>query len=270
MMELKRCRHLLKQSLRSLKDKEHLYGTISHLTQKVKCWQVWAIPIKNKSFLVYSKHMKESSSSKPVSKWRYYAALLEAIILFIISVFITHFASKYAYVNASNHVEDIILSNTPVFDFEFIFVQGAIMLSLFVVALCFRFRKTAPFLLKTVSLFIIIRAVFVSLTHIGPYPSKLMLESPLLNFITSGNDLFFSGHTGLPFLIALIFWSHLYIRILFLGSSIVFGIIVLLSHLHYSIDVFAAFFITYSIYHIALKIFHKDYEFFAFEDALKK
>ena len=214
--------------------------------------------------------MQESTPSKPVSKWRYYASLLEAVLVFIVSVFATHFASKYANVRASNHVEDIILSNTPVFDFEFIFVQGAIMLSLFVVALCFRFRKIAPFLIKTVSLFIIIRAIFVSLTHIGPYPSKLELESPLLNFITSGNDLFFSGHTGLPFLIALIFWNHLYLRTLFLGSSIMFGIIVLLSHLHYSIDVFSAFFITYTIYHIGLKLFSKDYEFFAFEDSLKK
>lgn len=209
--------------------------------------------------------MKKVPAPAPVSKWRYYASLLEAILLFVTSVYVTHFASKYAHIKASNHVEDIILSNTPVFDFEFIFVQGAIMLSLFVVVLCVRFRKTAPFVLKSVSLFIIIRAMFVSLTHIGPYPSKLTLESGMLNFITSGNDLFFSGHTGLPFLIALIFWDHIYIRALFLASSVIFGVIVLLSHLHYSIDVFAAFFITYTIYHIAIKLFKKDYEFFAFE-----
>lgn len=184
----------------------------------------------------------------------------------------THLASKYAAINASNYVEDLILSNTPVFDFEFIFVQGAIMLSLFVVALCIRFKKTAPFLIKAVSLFIIIRSVFVSLTHLAPYPTKLILDSGLLNFITTGNDLFFSGHTGLPFLIALIFWRHLYIRTLFLISSVIFGFIVLLSHLHYSIDVFSAFFITYSIYHIAIKMFHKDYEFFSLEEdvTLKK
>jgi hypothetical protein len=206
--------------------------------------------------------------SKPVSKWRYYASLLEAILLFILSVFITHLASRYAEVSASNYVEDIILSNTRVYNFEFIFVQGAIMLTLFVVVLCLRFRKAAPFLIKSVSLFIIIRAMFVSLTHIGPYPFKLELNSNLLDFITVGNDLFFSGHTGLPFLIALIFWNHKYLRILFLVSSVMFGVVVLLSHLHYSIDVFAAFFITYSIYHISTKLFKKDYEFFALDDIL--
>jgi len=209
--------------------------------------------------------MKEVTVVKSVSKLRYYASLLEAIVIFIVSIFVTHYASKYAAINASNHVEDIILSNTRVYNFEVLFVHGAIMLSLFVVALCFYYRKTAPFLIKAASLFIIIRAVFVSLTHIGPYPLKLELESGLLNFITSGNDLFFSGHTGLPFLVALIFWEHKYLRYLFLASSIMFGVIVLLSHLHYSIDVFAAFFITYSIYHIAMKLFSKDYEFFTLE-----
>jgi hypothetical protein len=210
--------------------------------------------------------MKEIHTKPVVSKWRYYASLLEGIILFIVSVYVTHFASRYAEIKAGNHVEDIILSNTRVYNFEFFFVYVAIALILFVVALCLRFRNTAPFVLKTVSLFIIIRAMFVSLTHIGPFPLKLELESKLLDFITSGNDLFFSGHTGLPFLIALIFWDHIYIRRLFLVSSVVFGVVVLLAHLHYSIDVFAAFFITYSIYHISLKVFKRDYEFFTFEN----
>jgi hypothetical protein len=212
--------------------------------------------------------VKGTPPPKAVSKWRYYASLLEAILLLILSIFITHLASRYATIKASNYVEDLILSNTPVYNFEFIFVQGAIMLSLFVVALCIRFKKTAPFLIKSVAFFIIIRSMFVSLTHLGAFPTKLTLDSSMLNFITTGNDLFFSGHTGLPFLIALIFWNHRYIRILFLISSVVFGIIVLLSHLHYSIDVFAAFFITYTIYHMSIKLFHKDYEFFSLEENL--
>jgi hypothetical protein len=110
--------------------------------------------------------------------------------------------------------------------------------------------------------------VFVSLTHIGPYPTKLVLESNLLDFITTGNDLFFSGHTGLPFLIALIYWDHVYIRRLFIIASIVFGAVVLLSHLHYSIDVFAAFFITYAIYHIALLVFSLEHKVFSLKSEL--
>ncbi len=203
--------------------------------------------------------------SKIITKKKYTQLLIEAIILFCISVYVTHLASRFAELKASNPVDDIILSNIPVYNFEFLFVQMAIALCLFVVVLCIKFPKTAPFVLKSVALFIFIRAIFVSLTHIGPFPTKLELESNLLDFITSGNDLFFSGHTGLPFLIALIYWGHPYVRRLFLMASVVFGVIVLLSHLHYSIDVFAAFFITYSIYHIALKLFKADYVYFSLE-----
>ncbi|MEN9552071.1 MAG: hypothetical protein RI935_448 [Candidatus Parcubacteria bacterium] len=207
-------------------------------------------------------------ASTPDVQDKYYTSLLEAIVLFFISVYATHIASRFAEVKASNYVEDIILSNTRVYDFEILFVHGAIMLTLFVVALAIRFKKVAPFLIKAVSLFIIIRAFFVSMTHIGPYPTKLDLESRLLDFITSGNDLFFSGHTGLPFLIALIFWNHLYLRIIFIVAAVTNGIIVLLSHLHYTIDVFAAFFITYTIFHIAQKLFKKDYQRFEERDTM--
>ncbi|MDQ5962825.1 MAG: hypothetical protein QG653_632 [Patescibacteria group bacterium] len=202
---------------------------------------------------------------KRITFWAHYALLIEALALFAISVVATHFASRYAEIRASNHVEDLILSNTPVFNFEFVFVELAVALVLFVVVLCIKYSKGSPFIIKAVSLFILIRAGFVSLTHMGPFPTRLDIESNLLDFITSGNDLFFSGHTGLPFLIALIFWNHKYLRTLFVSAAGVFGAIVLLAHLHYSIDVFAAFFITYAIYHISLKLFKRDYHHFVLE-----
>jgi hypothetical protein len=207
--------------------------------------------------------MSITKSNSDLTKKKYWRLLCEGLIFFVGSVYITHLASMFATLKASNPVEDLILSNTQAYNFEFLFVQMAIALCLFVVVLCVRFPRTAPFVLKAVALFIVIRSIFVSLTHIGPFPTKLVLESNLLDFITTGNDLFFSGHTGLPFLIALIYWDHVYIRRLFIFSSIIFGMVVLLSHLHYSIDVFSAFFITYSIYHIALKLFGTDYRGFS-------
>lgn len=203
---------------------------------------------------------------KRITFWSHYALLIEALALFAVSIAATHYASRYAEIKASSYVDDLILSNTPVFNFEVVFVEMAIALMLFVAALAIKYSRGSPFIIKAVSLFILIRAGFVSLTHIGPFPTRLDIESNLLDFITSGNDLFFSGHTGLPFLIALIFWNHhKYLRALFLSASGLFGAIVLLSHLHYSIDVFAAFFITYAIYHLSVRFFRKDYHHFLLE-----
>ncbi len=201
-------------------------------------------------------------SSISPEKRKYSESLAEGFTFFVFSVFLTHYSSLYAQLRASNPVDDIILSNTRVHNFELLFVEGAIALTLFMVVLCFKFYKGAPYILKTISLFIAIRSLFVMMTHIAPFPVQLELGSNLLNFITTGNDLFFSGHTGLPYLIALIFWDHKYLRRVFLVSSIGFAVVVLLSHLHYTIDVFAAFFITHSIYTLSKSMFKEDYDRF--------
>ncbi len=51
-------------------------------------------------------------------------------------------------------------------------------------------------------------------------------------------------------------------RYLFIFSAVFFGMVVLLGHLHYSIDVMAAFFITYTINHINEIIWKKDKLYF--------
>jgi membrane-associated phospholipid phosphatase len=81
-----------------------------------------------------------------------------------------------------------------------------------------------------------------------------------LNFQTG---LFFSGHTALPFLVALIFWDNVRARTVLLLLSLVFAIAVLLAHIHYSIDVFAAPFMAYGIYAIAKYLFPRDYALIA-------
>ena len=129
-----------------------------------------------------------------------------------------------------------------------------------------RFFKTADyaFTLKAIGLFLVIRSFFVVLTHIQPFPAHVHIDisTGISGVFMSGSDLFFSSHTGLPFLMALVFWDDVYMRIFSIIASIFFGAIVLMAHLHYSIDVFAAFFITYTIFHIARRWFKKDYVVF--------
>lgn len=194
-------------------------------------------------------------------------SLLVGTVAFFLSLVSVYHSMLFATKNASNSVEDIILSNTPVYDVGFFFVYGAFAAVLFsiyfVVGPLFR---AAPFILKSASLFLFIRSIFVSLTHISPYPyhaavsDTFLMSTTLSQMFFTGDDLFFSGHVGLTYLMALLVWDTPVLRYIYLALSILFAITVLLGHLHYSIDVFAAYFITYTVYTLALRFFKADYE----------
>lgn len=189
--------------------------------------------------------------------------VLMSLVFLIFSLFINYAAGTYATERASNSVTDIILSNFPVFDVDWIFIYGPILFFVAVVALIIIEPKWMPFTLKSIALFVLVRAFFITLTHLGPFPDQIRFSSNfILNKLTFGGDLFFSGHTGLPFLMALIFWKFRSLRLIFLAISFIFGASVLLGHIHYSIDVVSAFFITYTIYHICIRAFPKDFKLF--------
>ena len=169
-------------------------------------------------------------------------------------------ATIYATAQAGGSVSDIILSNIPVFNVDPIVNEGALLFFGFVFVMLVLEPRRIAFTLKAAALFVLIRSLFVVLTHIGPFPEHSLLETDaLMSPFNVGGDLFFSGHTGLPYLIALIFWKDRVARTISLVASLVFGTAVLLGHLHYSIDVFSAFFITYAIFHLAIWLFPKDY-----------
>lgn len=180
---------------------------------------------------------------------------------FFVSAMVLHYAAGvYATNHAGVAVKDLLLSHLPVMDVSIIFVEGNILFWVIVISLLVSSPKRIPFVLKSLAVFMLIRAFFVVLTHLGPDPNEiLVVPNSIIDKFTFGGDLFFSGHTGAPFLMALAFWHHFYIRIGFLITSIIFAVTVLLGHLHYSIDVFAAYFISYGIYHIVKFIFEEDY-----------
>lgn len=186
-----------------------------------------------------------------------------AFIFLALSLTVNYAAGNYATKMASNGVTDIILDNIPVVDVSGIYVYGALFFGLFMAVLLIREPKQMPFIIKSAALFYLIRAVFISLTHIGPVFQQIQpVSSFLYRNLVFGADYFFSGHTGLPFLMALIYWGNKHLRYTFIAMSLVFGASALLGHFHYSIDVFAAFFITYGVFHIARCLFAKDYELF--------
>jgi hypothetical protein len=193
------------------------------------------------------------------------ASFFWSAILLGASLVISIFANQYATLNGKTAVTDVVLSNVRVFDVDVFVIYGPLFL-LIVVLLLLLFRpRTAAFTLKAIALFIIIRSVFICVTHLGQFfPQEPLDVTGFLYYIGGGNTggLFFSGHTGVPFLLAMIFWRDKILRYFFIATSIFLGTCMLLGHLHYSIDVLGAFFITPTIYRLALKFFNKDYQLF--------
>lgn len=190
-------------------------------------------------------------------------AMIESVVLFIVSLVINYAASIYATRSASNSVTDLILNNIKARDVDGIYIYGSMVFAALVVGLLILEPKRIAFVMKSLSLFVLVRAVFISLTHVGPFAGQaLATTNSFIGLFLFNADLFFSGHTGMPFLLAVLFWPNLKLRWIFLVISVLFAIIVLLGHFHYSIDVFAAYFISFAIAELAKFIFKKDYQVF--------
>ena len=97
------------------------------------------------------------------------------------------------------------------------------------------------------------------MTHLAPPAAQIYIDpTDYIQQLSHGDDLFFSGHTGFPFLLAIIFWHKKYLRWLFLACTLIGGTAVILGHLHYSIDVFSVLFISFGVFHIAKYLFPQD------------
>lgn len=189
------------------------------------------------------------------------------LLLLTVSLVVQFFISGYVDSLPSAPVADLILSNIRTYNVGGIFVYGSVLLLFVGIFIVLRKLNYVPFAMKSIALFTLIRSFFVILTHISAFPTSIVISSPffnkdIFNGIFTGNDLFFSGHTGLPFLLALIFWEHKITRTIFLSFSIVFAIVVLLGHIHYSIDVLSAYFITFSIFQICKILFKREWGMF--------
>jgi len=161
---------------------------------------------------------------------------------------------------ATSSVQDIILDNLPVLNTGFVFVYGALAMWFFVMVILVLNPRYLPFALKSIALLIVVRSIFTIMTHLGPYPNMTTWpQNNLLGKFSFGADFFFSGHTAFPFLISLILWHKIIFRWIFIFLSLFFATSVLLGRLHYSIDVFAAFFITFAVYEISAWVFEDEY-----------
>lgn len=116
--------------------------------------------------------------------------------------------------------------------------------------------KRLLFTVQLYTLMVAVRIVAMYLLPLEPPVKMIVLNDPFVEYFGTGQtltkDLFFSGHTATLLILYLVSENKM-MKIVFLISTIAVAISVLLQHVHYSIDVFAAVFFTYACYKLVLK-----------------
>jgi len=150
---------------------------------------------------------------------------------------------------------DSILGLLPFLDLRFVYLWGAAaFIALALWTALFLERPRASYLARVYAALILVRSGLMVLTPMHIPAEALPLQGSALydgagRLFTARHDLFFSLHAALPFLGFLAFRTRA-VRRACLGFSVLLAATVLLGRNHYSLDVGAAYFITYAVYRL--------------------
>ena len=208
---------------------------------------------------------KESKDQAPVSKkWKtawldikYRIIIISGVISFLIIVlFIYPPFFRYIEKRQGYLLSDWFLNNIPAINVSlpvFICIWGMFFL------LIIRAIKS-PVLFRN----FLISYILLSITRIGmifllplePPPGIIELKDPLLSLFIGqkfiSKDLFFSGHTSMIFLLFLCVENKTDKRIA-AGTALITGVLLIMQHVHYTIDVAAAPLFAYICFRLAKK-----------------
>ncbi len=182
------------------------------------------------------------------------ALILVAIILTLLPTFFAFIEKREGMV-----LQDFVLDAIPAMDVSvptFVIIWSIVLLVFYRI-----YQNPHVFLVVAYGfiLMCILRILTISMLPLNPPAGLIVLKDPIANIAYGGNgifitkDLFYSGHTGNMFLFFLCL-ERKWDKIFALTASFLVGILVMIQHIHYSIDVIAAFIFTYFIYLGAKKL----------------
>jgi PAP2 superfamily C-terminal len=203
----------------------------------------------------------------PSFKWKFWAGIsVFSGILIALPFFFDAIENRNGYI-----FTDFILELIPAHNFSVLvfFVIWSCCLLLVI-----RIYRNPMMLLVTLWAYngvTLLRMACISLISLNPPAGLIPLADPITNqfygthYIT--HDLFFSGHTTTVFLVFLCLkkkWDRIYA----LSASILLGSLLLVQHVHYTIDVLAAPVFTYVAYRMALLFTKRENELYISGDSL--
>jgi membrane-associated phospholipid phosphatase len=182
------------------------------------------------------------------------ALLLVAIILTLLPYFFAFIEKREGLV-----LQDYVLDAIPAIDVSiptFVIIWSVVLLVFYRI-----YQNPRLFLVVAYGfiLMCLLRVLTISIFPLNPPAGLILLKDPIANIAYGGNgifitkDLFYSGHTGNMFLFFLCL-ERKWDKIFALTASFLVGILVMIQHIHYSIDVIAAFLFTYFVYLGAKKL----------------
>src|SRR6266536_661350 len=120
----------------------------------------------------------------------YLRSVCEGAVFLAASSIAIFAAVTYATVHASNYVTDLVLSRVGPYNVRFLFIYGTFTAFAITASLLTWRPNRLPFALKSMALFLLVRAVFVALTHMAPSPIDPQQPAPFFNSIFYGSALF--------------------------------------------------------------------------------
>ncbi len=179
-------------------------------------------------------------------------------LLFLVAILIalTNFLNFVEFRSGVVFQDPLLILFNPV-DLTWL-IFGLIYLSLLTAVISFASKPARLlFAFQLYTFMVIVRIAGMFLLPLDPPDTLIVLKDPFVEFFGTGQtltkDLFFSGHTATLFIFFLIEDNKI-LKSVFLFCTIGVAITVLLQHVHYTIDVFAALFFTYACYVLLRKI----------------
>lgn len=184
--------------------------------------------------------------------------IITSAVVLIILVFSLPSFFHYIEKREGAYLHDLILQAIPAVDVSLPTFLIIWTISGLVIVRMIQNPGFALLMLSSFTLLCIARMVSITMVPLDPPDGLIRLNDPLTSMVYGGKDkfmtkdLFFSGHTSNMFLMCLCLTKKTDKYLAFI-ATIAVGILVLVQHVHYTIDVLAAFFFTYIIYRVSKK-----------------
>ena len=181
--------------------------------------------------------------------------IASSILLIII---ICTLPSFFAYIEQREgaYLHDLILQAIPAADVSLPTFLIIWTMSGLVIVRMLQNPDFALLMLSSFTLLCIARMVSITMVPLTPPDGLIRLNDPITSMVYGGKDkfitkdLFFSGHTSNMYLMYLCL-TRKPDKYFALMATFAVGILVLVQHVHYTVDVIAAFFFTYIIYRVS-------------------